>query len=527
MPFPTFQGESIEVNLQFALLLRDGFADTDQLFGDVKVGWGAATATFTVHAAAGPIKTVADLMTAINSDRVVGAKASLDAAGHLNIHNPALRSNLVATGSLAVAGAELGTFAPPGARNLNLLVGTAAGLTGLTDLTDTRTLVLTSLNIFGQRKDSSGTFLFCDLKPGLQSLEVISDPGSTPYYFPAQIAVTVPMPSSMGAFSKAAGPIPDLLVGAAAGLTGATPLTDDRTLILTAGGAPVTFTVNTAAGPIKTVADLMAAVTADPIGVKATLDAAGHLNIQDIKLRGNLAATGSLAVAGAELGRFATSAGPNANLLLSASGGLIGGAPLDDAATLTLTSGAATVTFTVKAGGPIKNVADLMTAINADAVVGTKASLDPAGHLNIQDPAFRGNLAVTGSLAAGITFPDVALADPTLPLGDPGQTAAYKAQRQAATLLPTNAYPFLAGATLIRGTIMSAGQPLANANVQQVGGIDPAYITGTDGQFVLFLANPPGLPTQVTVNAKHAGLADGNANVTVVRGLTVSVTINM
>lgn len=124
-------------------------------------------------------------------------------------------------------------------------------------------------------------------------------------------------------------------------------------------------------------------------------------------------------------------------------------------------------------------------------------------------------------------FPDVTLADPSLPLGDPGQTAAYKAQRQLATLLPTNAYPFPAGTTLIRGTVMHAGQPLANATVQQAGGTDPAYTTGTDGQFVLFLANPPGLPQQVTVNAKLAGLVDGNKNVTVVRGLTVSTTITM
>jgi hypothetical protein len=124
-------------------------------------------------------------------------------------------------------------------------------------------------------------------------------------------------------------------------------------------------------------------------------------------------------------------------------------------------------------------------------------------------------------------FPDVTLANPSLPLGDPGQTAVYKAQRQSATLLPTNAYPFPEGATLIRGTVMHGGQPLGSAMVQQAGATDPAYITGADGQFVLFLSNPPGLPQQVTVNATHAGLAAGIANVTVIRGLTVSVTINM
>lgn len=124
-------------------------------------------------------------------------------------------------------------------------------------------------------------------------------------------------------------------------------------------------------------------------------------------------------------------------------------------------------------------------------------------------------------------FPDVTAADPTLPLGDPGQTAAYKAQRQSATLLPTNSYPFLAGSTLIRGTVMHAGLPLMGATVQQTGGTDPSYKTAADGQFVLFLSNPPGIPTQVTVTATYPGLADGTANVTVLRGLTVSVTITM
>lgn len=124
-------------------------------------------------------------------------------------------------------------------------------------------------------------------------------------------------------------------------------------------------------------------------------------------------------------------------------------------------------------------------------------------------------------------FPDRTLADPTLPLGDPGQTAAYKAQRQRATLLPSTGYPFSAGTTLIRGSVMHAGLPLAGAVVQQTGSSDPAYTTGADGQFVLFVSSPPGLPQAVTVNAKSAGLADGNANVTVVRGLSVSVVINM
>jgi len=138
-------------------------------------------------------------------------------------------------------------------------------------------------------------------------------------------------------------------------------------------------------------------------------------------------------------------------------------------------------------------------------------------------------IAVTVPMPAPLwpAFPDVTQADPNLPLGDPGQTAAFKAQRQAATLLPTTSYPFLAGATLIRGTVLHGNAPLAGATVQQAGGTDPAYTTGADGQFVLYLATPPGVPTQITVNATSAGLPSGSANVTVLRGLTVSVTINM
>src|SRR5215469_6431103 len=72
-------------------------------------------------------------------------------------------------------------------------------------------------------------------------------------------------------------------------------------------------------------------------------------------------------------------------------------------------------------------------------------------------------------------FPDITIATPTLPLGDPGQTAAYKTQRLAATLFPTTAYPFPLGATLIRGTVLHNNLPLSATTVQQTGGTDPAY----------------------------------------------------
>ena len=52
-------------------------------------------------------------------------------------------------------------------------------------------------------------------------------------------------------------------------------------------------------------------------------------------------------------------------------------------------------------------------------------------------------------------FPDRALADPALQLDDPGQTAAYLAQRAMATLQPSVQYPFRLGANLARGTVES------------------------------------------------------------------------
>ncbi len=124
-------------------------------------------------------------------------------------------------------------------------------------------------------------------------------------------------------------------------------------------------------------------------------------------------------------------------------------------------------------------------------------------------------------------FPDIRLADPNLPLRDPGQKPAYIAQRREVTLQPSTAYPFPEGTTLIRGTVRHGGQPLSGAIVQRVGSSDPADTTGNDGQFVLYWKGAPGISQAVTVNAKFGSLPDANASVTVMRGLTVSVTIDM
>ncbi|WP_353064453.1 phage tail sheath subtilisin-like domain-containing protein [Tunturibacter psychrotolerans] len=185
---------------------------------------GAATVTFKVNASAGPIKSVSDLIKAINADAVVGAKASLDASGRLNIQDPQLRNNLAATGTLAVAGTTLGGFSAAAA----------------------------TLN-------NAGTPIL--LQGGGDGLN------------------------------------PNLLVGAVGGLTAPTPLPDTETLVLTAGAATVTFTVSAAAGPIKLLGDLIAAISTDVVvGAQASLDGAGRLNLSDPLMRGNLTVTGTLTI---------------------------------------------------------------------------------------------------------------------------------------------------------------------------------------------------------------------------------------
>lgn len=235
---------------------------------------------------------------------------------------------------------------------------------------------------------------------------------------------------------SAAGKDPNLLAGNVA-TTAVTTLTVGGTLILTAGAATVTFTV--APAPVKgptiiTVTDLINNINLDTVvGARAYLNRTGNLTVVDPYGRGTLAVTGSLAAAGAaNLGVFAAAApalnnagtpvllkggseGLNPNLLVSGNGGLAPATLLTDTDTLVLTSGAKTVTFTVNnAAGPIKAMSDLLLAIGADATVGAQATLDGSGHLTISDPLLRGDLAVTGTLAA--------------PAGQFGEFAAAAAQ---------------------------------------------------------------------------------------------------
>jgi hypothetical protein len=123
-------------------------------------------------------------------------------------------------------------------------------------------------------------------------------------------------------------------------------------------------------------------------------------------------------------------------------------------------------------------------------------------------------------------FPDITLADSSKPLDDPTQTEAYRAQRQAATLRPTTAYPFPAGATLVRGTVFVNGVPLSGANVQRVGDTQ-VYPTAADGGFVLFLTQISGIGETITLQATHALHPTVQIKTDVHRGMTVATNIVM
>ena len=120
---------------------------------------------------------------------------------------------------------------------------------------------------------------------------------------------------------------------------------------------------------------------------------------------------------------------------------------------------------------------------------------------------------------------DRRLADQTRPLDDPAQPIAYKRQRERATVQPSAAYPFPAGATLVRGSVRAAGAPLSDAIVTTRDAVP--YVTGENGEFVLWLPRIGGSGATITVSATHPKHAPINVRVNVRRGTTVATTIAM
>jgi hypothetical protein len=145
-------------------------------------------------------------------------------------------------------------------------------------------------------------------------------------------------------------------------------------------------------------------------------------------------------------------------------------------------------------------------------------------------PYYRGvSIPITIPMPAASwpAYPDVTLANPALPLGDPGQPASFRDQWQQAELLPATAYPFAEGTTLARGVVTAAGSPLAGATVQTVGGQEIPYTTGPSGEYVLFFEQPARTPQTVTLRASHAGFPDKNVSVVISRGFTAAAEIAM
>jgi len=116
-------------------------------------------------------------------------------------------------------------------------------------------------------------------------------------------------------------------------------------------------------------------------------------------------------------------------------------------------------------------------------------------------------------------FPDIGLANLSLMLDDPAQPAAYHAQRTQAELVVTNQYPFAADVTLLRGTVLSGGVPLANAVVTRV--VDGAtYTTGSDGQYVLIFPTIVGSAENFAIKAEHTTHLPVNTLLRVARDTT-------
>lgn len=93
---------------------------------------------------------------------------------------------------------------------------------------------------------------------------------------------------------------------------------------------------------------------------------------------------------------FSTGTAPNLNNETGSQTGLTLASALTSGATVIVTSGTASHTFT--AGGS-STVADLLNDINSDSTVGAKAAL-VSGQVVITDPQNRGNITVTGTETA-------------------------------------------------------------------------------------------------------------------------------
>lgn len=116
-------------------------------------------------------------------------------------------------------------------------------------------------------------------------------------------------------------------------------------------------------------------------------------------------------------------------------------------------------------------------------------------------------------------FPDLTLADLSLPLDDPAQPQAYRDQRRLATLKPTTAYPFPEDATLLRGTVRAGAKPLSGGKVEVVDA-DLEYETAQNGDFVIVFPRLKGAKETLAVRVTHALHLPVEKEITINRGAT-------
>ena len=135
-------------------------------------------------------------------------------------------------------------------------------------------------------------------------------------------------------------------------------------------------------------------------------------------------------------------------------------------------------------------------------------------------------VAIGLPLAGWLAFPNITLANEDAPLDAPSQPAAYRAQRDSVTVVPSTRYPFPSTATLVRGTVRSAGVPVAGATVRRQGS-PLAYTTAVNGEYVLFLHDLPGVGAVVSVEATHPGHPSVVTPVQAFRGMTALNDITM
>lgn len=146
----------------------------------------------------------------------------------------------------------------------------------------------------------------------------------------------------------------------------------------------------------------------------------------------------------------------------------------------------------------------------------------PAGNysIRVRSPYYVSrDISIALPLVGWPAFPNITLANEDLPLDAPTQPVAYRAQRAAATLVPSAKYPFPASATLVRGTVRSGGVALAGASVRRMGDPFP-FVTAANGDYVIFIRDVPGVGAVVNVEATHPQHPTVVSGVQVYRGMT-------